>query len=359
MRAFDLVTAMLLSAVTTGCARSPATNRSEIAAAPPPAEGLEPARAPRGPPLPTSSQVHAPAAPLPRAVPPQPAPDAVSLRRELAVPVLTLAIDRPPHLALVSTDSVWIHDARGWRSETPPKIESQGASFAAVDEQALFYGRDYRVRWVATRGGAAAAENFYFRWLPGGFRSARDEIGRLAKAKAGRLLTVLGTADPEVVCVPGDICIIKRLSGWTQVAAPLGLDAVAIHDGNAFALAEGQLLRLEGVQWKAAAPPQRFTSATTLWVTGEAAWVIETSVTGVHHFDGTAWRLLPSPVGTPTALWGLRAEGLWLAGHTGLARFDGRAFRRASSTTERFDAVLGRSETDVWAGGPAGLFHLE
>jgi hypothetical protein len=288
----------------------------------------------------------------------EPVVQAVSLRRELAVPVLRLAIDRPPHLALVSTDSVWIHDARGWRSEAPPNIESAG-SLAALAEQALFYGRDYRVRWVATRGVAAAAENFYFRWLPGGFRSARDEIGRLAKAKAGRLLTVLGTADPEVVCVPADICIIKRLSGWTQVPAPLGLDAVAIHGGQAFALAQGQLLRLDGVHWKAAAPPGSFTAAATLWVLGDAAWVLETGASGVHHFDGTAWRLLPSPVGTPTALWGVRAEGLWLAGHTGLARFDGRAFRRATATAARFDALLGRSETDVWAGGPSGLFHLE
>ena len=75
----------------------------------------------------------------------------------------------------------------------------------------------------------------YYRWK-GNWRAKAGEIGRLDGGKPAALFGILGHDDPEVVCKLGDICIIKRLTGWTMVPVPAAIHRVAIASGKAYAV---------------------------------------------------------------------------------------------------------------------------
>jgi hypothetical protein len=274
------------------------------------------------------------------------------LRREIEAPVTAIALEEPPHAAALGAEAVWVHDARGWRAERLPP-SARAAQGSAIS---LFYGRDNRVRVTGSRLVDGAPRGVYLRWLPSGFRLERAEIGRLA-ALTGPLVAVLGTADPEIVCQPGDVCLVKRRSGWATIPAPADVSRVALGEGVGWAVAGRQLFRLGGA-WESAGPPGTWSQADALFATRDRAWVVETAAARVHAFAGGAWTVTPSPITGPRALWGARADALWLAGDGGLAFFDGASWRRATDAPPLL-AVLGRSERDVWAGGPRGLYRVE
>jgi hypothetical protein len=256
-----------------------------------------------------------------------------------------MALEHPPHAAALSVDAAWIHDARGWHAERLPP--------SARGSLSVFYGRDDRIRVVGSRPGGAV----YLRWLPAGFRAAGAEIGKLADLK-GNLVAVLGTADPEIVCRPGDICYVKRRSGWTTIAAPADIVRVTLGDGVGWAVAGKRLLRL-GARWEEAGPEGAWKSADGLFATRERAFVVDSAEGRIHTLEGGSWRVIPSPIDRPRALWGAREDALWLAGDGGLAFFDGRAWRRVEGAPAPLAAVSGRSADDVWIGGERGLFRVE
>src|SRR5262249_28018530 len=151
----------------------------------------------------------------------------------------------------------------------------------------------------------------YLRLLDTGFKKEASEIGRLATLR-GALIAVLGTDDPEILCRPGDTCLVKRVSGWAFLPAPNDIARVVLGQGVGWAIAGKQLLRLGASAWENAGPPGSWESADALFATRDAAWVVESAKGRIHAFAGDAWRVSPSPVETPRALWGVRADSLWL-----------------------------------------------
>jgi hypothetical protein len=87
--------------------------------------------------------------------------------------------------------------------------------------------------------------------------------------------------------------------------------------------------------------------------------VIETARGRVHFFDGAGWRVTASPVEGPRAIWGARADALWLVGDGGLACFDGAAWSRVTDAPGPLAVIAGRGADDVWVAGARGLFRVE
>lgn len=277
-----------------------------------------------------------------------------AFRRELDAPVFAIALDRTPHVSALTERSVFIHDAKGWRQEPLPRAALQGEGGLQLQ---LFYGRDYRVRLIGDRRREKGWASVYFRWLPGGFRAAPDELGRLG-SRPGRLLAVLGTEDPEVVCRPGDVCLVKRLSGWKAIPAPDDLELCAIDGGGAWAIGSSTLYQLEAdKRWKATGGSGPWNKASALSVVDGEVWVAEREGDRLHRFDGTSWHSEASPVAGPRALWGARHDDLWVGGDGGLARGQAAQWHVVKAVGGRVTAIAGRATDDVWVGGEQGLFH--
>jgi hypothetical protein len=325
----------------------PVPPHATIVPSPAPSASLE------SPPPAASSAVAAPSAsPIPPA--PSPSPLTATFHRELADAVTAIALETTPHAAALGADRVFLHDARGWRSEVLPGNIHPGPAL----DLSLFYGRDNRVRLIGTRAGKSGPEGVYLRWLPAGFKREKAEIGRLSDPR-GALVAVLGTAEPEIVCRPGDVCLVKRRSGWSSVAAPADIQRVVLGGGVGWAVAGQTLLRLGAEAWEAVGAKGSWQSADALFATRGKAWIVETSAGRLHTFDGSAWNVVTAPLAHPRALWGATDQALWLAGDEGLALFDGAAWHRVLDAPAPLSAVLGRSANDVWIGGAGGLFRIE
>lgn len=310
------------------------------------------------PPPPPPAPVSAPAPPPPSAsatVSPAPPPIptfTVSLRREVEAPVTALALDAPPHAAALGQDAAWIHDARGWRAEKlPPDLVKDPP--ARLD---IFYGRDDKVRVVGTREGPKGPRMIYYRYKPGGFIPGAREAGNLGSGD-GALVTILGTKDPEIVCRPAAICVIKRRSGWTMIPAPADITRVTLGDEVGWGVGDKTLYKL-GPRFAEVGPKGSFERADGLFAVRDRAFVIETDAAKIHVFDRKEWQIMSSPIPRPRALWGASASALWLVGD-GLAFFDGSGWKVDPAARGPFTAVLGRSADDVWVGGRGGVFRIE
>ena len=274
-------------------------------------------------------------------------------QRELPRPFTALALDKPPHLAALGPLSASVHDKKGWHDEAlPPALIS--APELRLD---VFYGRDYRIRVVGTFASAAGTQSVYLRAMSDGLKPAPYELGKLGSSKNGALLAVLGTADPEVVCRPGELCLIKRTSGWTTLAAPAELTQAAIADGNAWVVVGQQIFRADR-EWAPIGPLGPWQKAGGLFAIGEQVYVLEPERGLIHLLSNGAWQSLPSPAGAPLSLWGAVPTQLWLVGTSGLAHFDGKSWRSVANAPKGMVKVLGRNADDVWFAGASGLYRL-
>ncbi len=276
----------------------------------------------------------------------------VTFERELDAPVTAIALEKSPHAAALGRDEVWVHGASGWTSKPLPRAV-RGRTRETL---AIFFGRDYRVRVVGSEGDEPGHHGVYLRLLDAGFEAARTEIGRLGTLES-ELVAVLGTDDPEIVCRPGDICIVKSRKGWRTIAAPESLRLVALGGGAGFALGGRQLSKLD-VEWTAIGAPGSWAQADFLFAVEDTAWVVETAASRIHVLRGGAWRVEPSPIHHPIALWGSAHDTLWLVGEEGLSFFDGKSWKSASHAPKNLKTVLGRGADDVWVGGDSGLFRV-
>lgn len=340
----SLLGLLLLVACSAPPASPPALPRAAIAPSPAPSATVE------SPPPAVSSA----AAPSSAPTAPAPPPLRAAFHRELTDPVSAIALETPPHAAALGADRVFLHDARGWRSEVLPKNARPGPSL----DLALFYGRDNRVRLIGTHAGKSGPEGVYLRWLPAGFKREKAEIGRLSDPH-GALVAVLGTAEPEIVCRPGDVCLVKRRSGWASVKAPPDIQRVVLGGGVGWATAGQTLLRLGADAWEPAGAKGAWQSADALFATREKAWILETSAGLIHTFDGRSWQATTAPLAHPHAIWGATETALWLVGDEGLAFFDGITWRPVPGAPAPLFTVIGRSVDDVWIGGSGGLFRVE
>lgn len=282
-----------------------------------------------------------------------PLPGRPEFIREFAQPVTALALDAPPHVAALGATAVFVRDRTGWHEQALPASVLQAPELRL----SLFYGRDFRVRVVGTHAGPKGTQSVYLRSLPGGFKAAPDELGRLGNTRTGALVAVLGTADPEVVCRPGDLCLIKRISGWSSLPAPSDLSRVAISNGVGWAAAGKQLLR-EGRTWTPVGTPGPWQRAGTLFLVGERAFVLEPERRLIHEFANGLWRSSESPVGAPSAIWGAAPDALWLVGEGGVARFDGNVWRKVDTAPSELTTVLGSKTGEVWFSGKSGVYRV-
>jgi hypothetical protein len=266
-------------------------------------------------------------------------------------PCRALALDQEPYVAALGDDSVTVTDKRGTHEERLPEA-LRGAGVAV----GLFFGRDYRVRIAGTAHTPQGSEVRYYRSLPGGLRPALDELGPLGKRGAPGLVALLGTTDPEIVCRPGENCLIKRVSGWSKISAPAGLSRVGLALGSGWGIAGTTFFNLENA-WVPIAAPGPWQKADDAFVRGKEACVVEHDQSRLHHFDGSSWHSSTSPVAGPRSLWG-DADALWVAGDGGAAQLAAGTFQKISGVTQ-VAQVLGRSEGDVWLCGAEGVFRAE
>lgn len=272
-----------------------------------------------------------------------------TLERVLDKPCRALALDREPYVAALGSDSVTVVDKRGTHDEAlPDALRGAGISVG------VFFGRDYRVRVAGTAHTAQGDEVRYYRSLPGGLKSALDELGPLGRRGGPGLVALLGTADPEIVCRLGESCLIKRVSGWAKASAPIGLSRVGLSLGNGWAIAGKTLFNL-GKDWQAVAAPGPWQSADDAFVRGAEACVVERDASRLHHFDGQAWHSSPSPVAGPRSVWG-SAESLWIGGDGGAAVFADGAFHKLAPALH-VAQVLGRNANDVWLCTSEGVYR--
>ena len=272
-----------------------------------------------------------------------------SLQRVLDKPCRALALDREPYVAALGDDAVTVTDKRGTHEEPLPAA-LRGAGLAV----GVFFGRDYRVRIAGTAHTQQGDEVRYYRWLPGGMRPALDELGPLGQLGGPGLIALLGTADPEIVCRPGQSCLIKRVSGWAKASAPAGLSRVGLSLGNGWAIAGSNFFNL-GKDWVATSVPGRWQKADDAFVRGSEACVVEHDASRLHHFDGKTWHSSAAPVTGPRSVWGSE-DTLWIGGDGGAAVFDDGAFHPLPGTLH-VAQVLGRSSEDVWLCANEGVFR--
>jgi hypothetical protein len=274
---------------------------------------------------------------------------AQTFERVSDAPCRSLALDKPPYWAALGDDVVTIHDKKGRHEEQLP--ESLKGPGLAVG---VFFGRDYRVRIAGTARTPKGDEVRYFRSLPGGLRPAPDELGPLGKPGAPGLVALLGTADPEIVCRPGERCLIKTVNGWAKASAPSGLERVGLAIGGGWAIAGKTFFKLEK-DWKAL-PDGTWKKADDGFVRDDHACVVEHDESRLHHFDAARWHASASPVSGPRSLWG-NAETLWVAGDGGAAAFSDGHFRALAGAPRNIARVLGRAANDVWLCSAEGVFH--
>lgn len=271
------------------------------------------------------------------------------LERVLDKPCRALALDQEPYVAALGDDSVTVLDKRGQHEERLPDA-LRGPSVAV----GVFFGRDYRIRLAGTAHTPKGDEVRYYRSLPQGLRPAPDELGPLGKPGAPGLVALLGTADPEIVCRPGQSCLIKRVSGWGKASAPLGLERVGLSLGGGWAIA-GSTFYLLQKDWQPLPGAGPWQHADDAFVRGDHACVVERAASKLHHFDGGAWRSSPSPVAGPRTLWGSE-DSLWIGGDGGAAVLEDAASHDVPGV-KGVAQVLGRRSDDVWLCSADGVFR--
>jgi len=225
-----------------------------------------------------------------------------------------------------------------------------------VDELGIFFGRDNEPRIMGTRRTEKGEQAVYLRHLSNGWRDGREEIGRLAAPAAGGLWGVLGTADPELVCRAGAICIIKRNSGWTSVPAGSAQRLVTLQDGQLWGLDAGGIWSIDAHGWSLAIPAPTWSEPRAFWATRGDAWVA--TVAELFHYRDGKWQSVPSPVGVAASFWGNRPDSVWLVGSAGAAHFDGQRFQSVAIAGP-VRVVRGRSDAELWFGTEAGLFRAQ
>ena len=272
-----------------------------------------------------------------------------TLERVLDTPCRALALEREPYVAALGEDSVTVLDKRG-RHDEPLPDALRGAGIAV----GVFFGRDYRVRVAGTAHTPQGDEVRYYRSLQSGLKPALDELGPLGRRGGPGLVALLGTVDPEIVCRPGESCLIKRVSGWAKASAPPGLSRVGLSLGSGWAIAGKAFFQL-GKDWEPIATPGPWQSADDAFVRDADACVVEHDASLLHHFDGQAWHSSRSPVAGPRSVWG-SAESLWIGGDGGAAVLSDGSFQKLAANLH-VAQILGRSADDVWLCTSEGVFR--
>jgi hypothetical protein len=267
-----------------------------------------------------------------------------------AGPVLSVAVGTPPRAAIWSGERVTLF-------EGPKTSELRAPDLPRGATVELFFGRDNQPRLLGFVPGEPGHElPVYLRYRQGAFRPEPSELGPLA-APRGALYGVLGFADPEVVCRPHELCLVKRTTGWQRIVAHDAPARIVLRAGSVFALRDDHIERLGEHGFAALEPASTFDHPVDVWVAprGEL-WVVDRSAAGLHRFEDGQWRSIASPVSEPRAVFGRSESAVFVVGTGGAAEFDGTRFRCLSDVDGPLELALAVGD-DVWLAGRSGVYR--
>jgi hypothetical protein len=303
---------------------------------------------------PTASQLER-KAPLPSApapsVTPASRPLGVSFTRVEPAPIVSLAVGKPPKIALLVAGEALVGDGSGSFARVPaPDTKDPESSIE------IFFGRDDQPRLMGHRRRGTRVEPYYRRSKGGRFQPEPSELGPLS-APEGALYGVLGHADPEVVCRPSRFCLVKRTTGWRRAPAHAVPVRIVLSSDTAFALHADRIERLEGDAWLPLAPAHVFDRPLSVVLERDGSpWIVEAGSQAIARLVAGRWETLETPVRGPRALAGVPPNDVWLVGASGAAHFDGRAWALVPGVEGPLSLVA-IAPPNVWLAGDAGAFR--
>jgi hypothetical protein len=265
-------------------------------------------------------------------------------------PVLSAAVGTPPRAAIWSGTSVTL-----FQNEQPHELPAPQLPAGAVVE--LFFGRDNQPRLMGFSPGEPGREvPVYLRFRHGVFRAEPSELGPLG-APRGALYGVLGFDDPEVVCRPRELCLVKRTTGWARVAAHAEPARVVLRGGSVFALHAERIERLEKDGWSVLKPTRAFVRPLDAWLApnGEL-WVTDHSPHGLTRLTSGGWEAMSSPVNSPRAVFGHSERSVYVVGANGAAVFDGLHFRCVGGVPGPLHLAFPVGDA-IWLAGERGVYR--
>ncbi|MCB9727592.1 MAG: hypothetical protein H6746_03795 [Deltaproteobacteria bacterium] len=157
-------------------------------------------------------------------------------------------------------------------------------------------------------------------------------------------LVMRGSADIGFVADPVFIGVGELDAGWNQgdVSIVVGEDSQIFRDdGTGWALQDVSSTQHLRAVWGA--------SPDDVWVVGLGGIML--------HWDGSAWEVIQTTLGSLETLWGRAADDIYAAGHNGtIVHYDGEYWSLAATrTTEHLRGVFGRPGGQTWAVGGAGV----
>ena len=272
------------------------------------------------------------------------------MRRVLNEAVTDLAFGKGTTAAVRHGLHVKLHEQGKWKDLPDLPARLDGQTFE------LFFGRDNQPRIMGSTRDAEPV-SIYLRFKQSRWQPEPGELGRLGKPQ-GALFGVLGYADPEVVCRPGDVCLIKRLSGWKSVPSPAAPLKVVLSEKDAWALASDHLQQLQAQGFVRYQPEQRLSEpssvsgdpSTSLWVTDATPWK-------VFRLEAGAWQGLPTPLPRARAVHARSSTNVYVVGDQGAAHFDGKSFSCLAGVAGPLHTLLEVGE-ELWLAGGAGVFAV-
>jgi hypothetical protein len=196
----------------------------------------------------------------------------------------------------------------------------------------------------------------YLRYRNGTFRPEPGELGPLG-AQRGALYGVLGFADPEVVCRPHELCLVKRTTGWGRVPAHEAPARIVLREGAVFALHADHLERLGDHGWSTLEPARTFDHPLDAWLTSNGElWVTDRSVPGLSRLKSGQWEPITSPITEPRAVFGRAERSTFVVGKNGAAEFDGTRFHCVGGVPGPLHLALAVGD-GTWLAGESGVYQ--
>jgi hypothetical protein len=267
--------------------------------------------------------------------------------RVLDQPVHSIAFGKGASVAALGQEA-FVDRGKGF--EKLPKLPRPS------EHVSIYFGRDDQPRAMGYEDAGGEKKPVYLRFRGGAWQNGASEIAKLGSPSPGALFGVLGWDDPEVVCKERELCIIKRLTGWTMIPVIDHADVV-LCGKEAFAYAGKQAWKLAPKSFEPFSGEPSFQQADALWAREDGVvWVAEHATSSVHRHDGKIWKREPSPIAGPRSVWASGPSDLWLAGDGGLAHFDGKSWARVKGAPEKIVLVTGKSGGAPWLAASSGVF---